>query len=271
METRQVVVSLDQRQDDQERHEILSWLSPIDPSAQLNEVFRARQEGTGAWLLDTTEFQKWFTGETNALFGPGIPGAGKTILSSVVIDHLQRRLVGQSDFGITYFFCNYRQQQTTLSTFSALLRQLVRCQPTLPDGIISMHKEFKKSGRLPSEEDVFRELGSAIASFSRVFLIIDALDECPARDGVRSVRSPMLRKLLSLCEQHKVHIFATSRPDQEISAHFSSGVSVEITARREDIERYVDERMDELDTLIKRKPELKSDIKFAIVGAAKGM
>lgn len=114
------------------------------------------------------------------------------------------------------------------------------------------------------------ENGALPLRVSRGSFLIDALDECLIREGVCRVRNPMIRKLFSLYEQHKVHFFAISRPEQGLSARFSSGACVEIQASRENIERYVDVRMDELDALIKRKLEPKPDIRSSIMEAARG-
>jgi hypothetical protein len=49
--TRDSVVKLVRRQDDQERQTILDWLTPIDYSTQQSDFISRRQEGTGEWLL----------------------------------------------------------------------------------------------------------------------------------------------------------------------------------------------------------------------------
>ena len=42
------------------------------------------------------------------LFCPGIPGAGKTILASVVIDDLNIRFRKDSSVGVVYIYYDYR-------------------------------------------------------------------------------------------------------------------------------------------------------------------
>ncbi|KAF2182132.1 hypothetical protein K469DRAFT_520620, partial [Zopfia rhizophila CBS 207.26] len=44
--------------------------------------------GTGQWLLDSKEFQTWLKTSNQTLFCLGILGAGKTILTSIVVDDL---------------------------------------------------------------------------------------------------------------------------------------------------------------------------------------
>ena len=73
------------------RKKILDWLSPIDYAKLQSDTLRKRQEGTGEWFLKTTAFTKWVEGKQspNTLFCPGIPGAGKTMIVSIVINHLK--------------------------------------------------------------------------------------------------------------------------------------------------------------------------------------
>jgi hypothetical protein len=61
------------------------------------------------------------------LFCPGIPGAGKTILVSIAIDYLQRRL-RDCDVGIAYLYHNFRRvdDQTVEQLIANLLNQLLR-------------------------------------------------------------------------------------------------------------------------------------------------
>jgi hypothetical protein len=85
---REGVKLLNQRQDDQERLSVLNWLTPTDYSTQQSDYISRRQAGTGQWLLDSPEFQMWMQADKQTLFCPGIPGAGKTILTSIGIDGL---------------------------------------------------------------------------------------------------------------------------------------------------------------------------------------
>lgn len=271
LEIRHDIRTLNKRQDDQERESILSWLSPLSPSARQSEVFNSHQKGTGTWLLGTEEFQRWIAGDEKSLFCPGIPGAGKTVLASVIIDHLERTFADREDVGITYFFCDYRQQQTLVGLYSALLRQLVQRQVFIPDRVVSMWKTHSNNGTSPSEEEVYTEMRYAITKCRRGVIVLDALDECPVHNGVQSVRTIFLRKIMRLCEEDGIGILATSRPDQEISTFFESGPSMEIQASTEDIESYVEARMDELRSFVHRKPGLKQCIKDEITRAACGM
>ena len=109
------------------RHDaIMQWLSPTDFPAQQHDIISRRQEGTGQWFLDAPEFKRWLQGSDETLFCPGIPGAGKTMMTAIAINHLCGMAEG-NDIGIAYLFCNYKAQtdQSAPSLLAALAKQLV--------------------------------------------------------------------------------------------------------------------------------------------------
>ena len=76
-----------------ENDSILNWLTRMDYTAQQNDFVRRCQEGTGQWLLNSAQFKSWLNHTRQTLFCPGIPGAGKTILTSIAVEELSTRLV----------------------------------------------------------------------------------------------------------------------------------------------------------------------------------
>ncbi|KAK8093172.1 uncharacterized protein PG998_014573 [Apiospora kogelbergensis] len=111
------------RQGQQNRQEILDWPTPIDFAAQQSDFFHRRQSGTGQWLLDSPEYRKWVGAKKEALFCPGMPGAGKTILSSIVVENLLDTFRGDSCIGICYAYCDFRRNDE--QTFDGLVASLL--------------------------------------------------------------------------------------------------------------------------------------------------
>ena len=68
------------------RSQILTWLSPLEPRLQHQDIQNRRVENVGEWLLKTDEFRSWYAGnegdeDDNAvLFCYGNPGVGKTYI-----------------------------------------------------------------------------------------------------------------------------------------------------------------------------------------------
>jgi NACHT domain len=126
---------------------ILNWLTPTDYTPQQNDFISRRQKGTGQWLLDSDEFLEWLNQNRQTMFCPGIPGipgAGKTILASVVIDHLFNRYRSDHTIGITYIYFNFRRQheQKPEDLLSSLLKQLLRDQASTPESMKTLYERL---------------------------------------------------------------------------------------------------------------------------------
>jgi hypothetical protein len=105
--------------------------------------------------------------------------------------------------------------------------------------------------------------------YSRIFIIVDALDECQTADGCRS---RFLADIFALqAARGEVNIFATSRFNPEISKKFEQATHVEIRASDEDIQRYLEGQMHRLEPFIHQDQELQRKIKTEISSAVDGM
>jgi hypothetical protein len=257
---------------DQEHEAILKWLTKFEYSPQQNDYIRRRQPGTGQWLINSTEFQTWVNTGKQTLFCPGIPGAGKTILASIVVDDLYKRYHGDTTIGIAYLYCNFRRQdeQKADDLLSNLLKQLAQGQPSLPFPISvkDLYTQHKARQTQPSLDEISRTLQNVAATYSRVFIIVDALDECQASGGCRS---RLLSEIFSLLAKTGANFFATSRPNPYIENEFKGCISLEILASDEDVRRYIDGHMSELPVYVLNRQDLQVEIKTEIIGAVEGM
>jgi Cdc6-like AAA superfamily ATPase len=134
-----------QNQEDQGRQNILDWITPIDYALQQSDFISRRQAGTGQWLLDSAEFKAWVETDEQTLFCPGIPGAGKTILTSTIVEELFARFKNDGNVGIAYLYCNYRRQheQSLEDLFASLLKQFIQEQPSIPDIVKTLYDRHR--------------------------------------------------------------------------------------------------------------------------------
>ena len=69
-----------------DRSNILTWLSPLDPKSRHQDIQDRRVGNIGEWLLQTEEFRNWQAGGAEGesdhavLFCYGDPGVGKTYI-----------------------------------------------------------------------------------------------------------------------------------------------------------------------------------------------
>lgn len=263
-----------ERQDDrecrEERQNILEWLTTIDYASQQSDFINRREVGTGQWLIDSEEYQAWVQTPKQTLFCPGIPGAGKTILTAIAIDDLTMRFGSEADIGIAYLYCNFRRQdeQKADGLLASLLKQLSQLRASLPDTVKALYERHKDKRTQPSFDELSRTLQSVTAIFSRVFIIIDALDECRTTDGCRT---RLLTEIFLAQAKSRANIFATSRFLPEVTERFEGSISLEIRASEEDVRRYLDGCMFRLPAFVGRSPDLQEEIKTGIVLLVKGM
>jgi Cdc6-like AAA superfamily ATPase len=263
---------LNQRQDDEERRVIIDWLTSIDYAPQQSDFIARRQEGTGLWLLDSDKFQEWLSNRKQTLFCPGIPGAGKTILTSIVVDYLYTRFENDASIGIAYLYCNFqrKQEQRPLDLLASLLKQLVQGRPLVPENMKCLYERHKEKRTRPSIDEILEVLYSIVADYSRAFILIDALDELQASDGDWR---KILAELFNLQAKSGASLFVTSRYIPEITKEFEGrSTSLEIRASDKDVQRYLDGQIPQLlRSNIWKYLDLQDIVKREIVKAADGM
>ena len=268
--TKNGVGRLNERQDNQERLTILDWLTPIDYTCQQNDLLSRRQAGTGQWLLDSKQYQAWLEAGKQTLFCPGIPGAGKTILTSIVVGDLYDRSQEVSAIGLAFLYCNFQRQgeQKINDLLASLLKQLAWTQDTLPRSIKDLYDRHKVRQTQPSVDELSKALHSVATINSRVFIFVDALDECQVSDGCRT---RFLTELFNLQAKRGTNIFATSRFIPDIMAQFNGSVTLEIRASYEDVERYLEGHMGQLPCFVQKNTHLQEEVKTGILEAVDGM
>ena len=175
-------------------------------------------------------------------------------ISSLVIDNLCDGPC-EEDIAVAMFDCDFRdqQQQTTTNIMGAILKQLVVREKVLENVRTAFQKvKTEVCGRGLRLPDIVQMLRQAGATLPRVFICIDALDECLPKYllGLPGSLKDIIEELPS------ARIFVTGRPqvETEISRYFPTSVMVPISPKAHDIRGYLEKKL-ELDT----EPDAMSD------------
>ncbi|KAF4997410.1 hypothetical protein FDECE_12088 [Fusarium decemcellulare] len=248
----------------------LDWITPIDYAPQQSDIYNRRQPGTGEWLIESDEFQDWLKADQQTLFCPGIPGAGKTMLTSIVVNHLLQVSYEDRTIGVAYIYCDFRRHndQKGSDLIASLLKQLCQGRGTLPEGVKMLFSKHQAPRTHPSLSELRRALQEVAAEYSRVLLVVDALDECETADGCLI---HFLEHIFNLQAETNTNLFATSRFIPEIMQKFEQARSLEIRATQHDVRRYLDDRMKRLPTFVQNRPELQEEVKARILEIVQGM
>ncbi|KAI4620670.1 uncharacterized protein J4E87_006995 [Alternaria ethzedia] len=267
------VEELHGRQDMEEalrkRQRILDWLTPIDHASEQRDAISRRQKGTGEWLLRSQTYQDWLSTDSRTLFCPGIPGAGKTVFASIINADLWERYHDDPTVGLAHLFCNYRRhnEQTLEALLSGLLKQLVQHQVPLPECVTSLY-DTQQKGASDRIEATTEALRSAMATYSRVFIVLDALDECSTSQGCRT---RLLSSIQNLQKHGHINILATSRFIPEITEKFKTACELEIQADSNDVREYLSDNIYRLPGFVQDNVSLQEEVVSKIVEAVRGI
>jgi hypothetical protein len=260
---------LSQGQTSKDNQAILNWLTPVDYATQHNDFINRRQPGTGQWFLDSAAFQAWLSKDKHTLFCPGIPGAGKTIITAIVIDYLRSMFQDDQSTAIAYIYCNFRQQDTqkTEDLLTSLLKQLSQREPSIPESVRDLYDRHKKDQTRPSINEISTTVNSVVAAYSRIFIVVDALDEC--HDD--QCRTEFLSRVFDLQRKSGANFFATARSVPNITERFKESASLKICATDNDVREYIHHHMDRLPSFVNRRSDLQEKVKAEIAKAVEGM
>lgn len=244
--------ALAEAEKDHDRAELLSWLCQVDPSQMYNAARDKHEVGTSEWLMANRELLVWEKEDKSLLWihGKGtvhsvgiiefsihsnkwpLAGSGKSVLSSSVIKHLDDKYLSDPLTAVAYFYFSFTdpQKQGVDIMLASIIKQILACRPNVPQSALKL-KEYKASGKRPDTQTLVTTLNDAILGFSAVYVVIDALDECPTLSGERK---KLLRALSAILDKapENLHLLITSRKESDINAamkhHLTRSCSYEL-------------------------------------------
>ncbi|KAK2801686.1 hypothetical protein FQN51_005230 [Onygenales sp. PD_10] len=256
---------------DQLFQEIRRWLDGPDPSENFNQAIKNRYDGTGRWFVEGKQYQRWKNDASSFIWLYGIPGCGKTILSSTVIQDLERQ--GKV---VAYFYFDFKdsQKQTPILLIKSSILQL--CQPNrrIPPAIETLFSSCANGEKSPSLDELLHVLRETIQELPESYVVIDALDECVYRDDLMDVLNTICGWGLG-----NLHLLATSRKERDIERCFEELVAPENAICLQtkvvdvDIRHYVAHILDTRRKFEKWRKDgnLRREIETALMQKSKGM
>jgi hypothetical protein len=204
---------------EQRRAELYRWLSPPDPSTNYNKALQRRQKGTGSWFLQSDVFAAYKSQRNSFLWLNGIPGCGKTILSSTIVEHLKSLSIQP----LLYFYFDFTdaEKQTLAGVVSSLISQLYHTCTSTQEPLDAFFSSLKDKNTQPSRESLCKVLHKMIERAGEVLIVFDAIDECAERKGSPTEGLLLWMRDLVKWEKSNIGCLVTSRPEQDIQADLS--------------------------------------------------
>ena len=151
---------------------------------------------------------------------------------------------------MAFFYCDFREDQKKdlRGLLSSLLVQLCHQSDTYSDILSKLYSEHANGSRHPSDDvlagclkDVLKRPGHA-----PVYLIVDALDECPNTSSIPTPRDEVLKLIQELIKSEvpNLRICVSSRPETDIKDFLDPLVLHTVSlhdegGQKKDIEEYI--------------------------------
>lgn len=206
------------------------------------------------------------------MFLIGIPGCGKTILCSTVIEHVRDLSKQRDNFGFAYFYFDFNDErkQTVDGFLSFVLMQLSWQIPSLPDGIRDLYDQNSNMSTRPKMSVLVDTLFSLAVRFKKIYVVVDALDECQNRNALAA-----LIARINGSWAKNIHILGTSRREHDLEVAFqvdhSQSALIQSSLVDEDIALHVRSKLNQDSQLQAWPQNVKDEMRSALVKRACGM
>ncbi|KAF8490580.1 hypothetical protein JB92DRAFT_3008675 [Gautieria morchelliformis] len=265
--------AMEQAKLQEHRQKIDKWLAAPDHESKDRNARSMRREETGSWVLEEERFREWREAPHSFLWLHGIPGAGKTILCSTIIEELSLHCRSDPSLAIAFFYFGFNSsRKDTLSdaVLRSLLKQLSGQCTAIPNTLDILCSESVVANRSPAHGQLLSTLKSVIGHFRAVYIVFDALDECPERSTFLKVV-----KEIHAWRVDGLHLLATSRKEGDIERVLKGLVSHEVSMNESlvdpDIKVHISRTLEEDIEFSMCSEDEKEMVKTTLMNGAHGM
>ena len=257
----------------EQRRNVLDSFGTIDSYRSHNTNRKLRHPKTGLWLIESPEFKIWLESKNAGLWLYGIPGAGKTVLASLVIDEIL--IKSRSNVAVAYFYCDYKDPRTQAlyRILGSLVQQIAKQDKKSFVKAEQFYHAYGESQKNPVEyipEDLRDLIIDMATDYECTMIVVDGLDECG--ENTRDITELLVS--LNAKGDTDLKTLLLSRDEHDIRECLKEYASIYVAAGTHDLERFVSS---EIETRIQKKQlniktsELKERVKERLVRGAEGM
>ena len=168
--------------------------------------------------------------------------------SAIIQNIIALQEAGQATIAYFYFDFKDTNKQDLRNALPSILTQLSARSDSYCDILCHVHKAHNNGAYKPNNKTMIKCLKEMLAlpNQSPVYIVLDALDECPNISGIPSAREEVLNFLKNLvgAQLSNLHICVTSRPEVDIRAAIEPLVFRHLSihdqkGQKQDIEDYI--------------------------------
>ncbi|CAH0047278.1 unnamed protein product [Clonostachys solani] len=222
---------------------VRDWLQPTDYLADSGEFRRhllSQAPGTGLWICETDAYRKWHDSpDHGSLWINGVPGAGKSVTASSIIQHLKTT----EDCPVLFFF--FRNIVAANFSPRGLLQDwLAQLLPYSPRLQVALWARVDTSLEDISDSNLMELFTDGISCVPRLYCVVDALDEMTADN--RAFLENLNR--LATYRPRSLKLLMTSRPKQYLQSALRDSSIVHVSLQKKLVDRdillYLNHRFD---------------------------
>ncbi|KAK6531102.1 hypothetical protein TWF281_007927 [Arthrobotrys megalospora] len=260
---------------DGEKQRVLDWASSMNAQASHQGNLKLRYTGTAGWFSDRSEYQIWKSTRNGRLWLFGIPGAGKTVMISSIIESIIDEL-GDDD-AIAFHYCDYKSKDSQVleNILSSLIMQTSKQSDVAFKKLKKLYDTHNPGGSSHLQlrdcnVDLVNVLQQLSKPYANLTIVVDGLDECTTG------RDELVRQLDRLPDtgSSRIKILVASRLEQDLENSLSAFDQIEVAASPADVQLYVASVIEDRVRTRKlkiRDPSLKDLILHRLVEGCKGI
>lgn len=196
--------------------------------------------------------------------------------SSVIIEQLRANCASKPNLAIAYFYFDFNEseKQNATSFVATLIAQLCNHVVDLPERLKELYETCDNGKRVATLDNLQATLFVVAQNFGDVFIVADALDECP--NGIIREELLELIKDMSTRSSSNIHLLVTSRLESDIeelllSLSTTRVIPIQGSPLEADIKSYICNEISSNSKLKKIPIEEQKKIEKRLIAGANGM
>ncbi|KAH0032185.1 glycosyltransferase family 31 protein, partial [Aureobasidium melanogenum] len=196
-------------------------------------------------------------------------GAGKSVLASIIIRHLEETLAelkpGRQSGRIAYLYLKYDTVQKIEHLIGSIVRQIIREDP-LPQTLEELWKHCNNGHDVPSEDELTALLHK-VTGDGPTYIVIDALDECTVKFRARFLDALGIN-------DGNAKFLITSRYLDEFKDVAEGFIKRQIAANHDDLDLFIDYKIQaeyRLKSKLEHDHHLRIEVKYQVRDRCNGM
>lgn len=204
--------------------DVFEWLSAAQDEQEehLHRASDKRQPETCNWVLKDPQMQPWIENDSGeaVLWMTGIPGAGKSLICSLIVQRLQP----QQRLSTLYYFCSHQSPKG--DTCATILRTLaIQLLQQNLDMASLVHQAYLQKGSNRSSPAMKRLLIQVLPTAKTARIVIDGIDECDL-----ATQQEVLKSLIEVQKSttHYCKLLVSSRDEPQIQKPLTDKIRLKL-------------------------------------------